>query len=167
VTNILRPVAISFALGCIVLIGSCKNNTESASPAQYRERLEASGKAAAAITASITQELKTAYAGKAPPSINVHVGDITLVGFDEAIDAEEWGMRETNIENTGAKPTGLTPEKAAALNNSQDPNGNRTISRKVNLKKTGTVIILTEESTPANASKQTATSKTKTPQGNR
>jgi hypothetical protein len=155
----IKPVTISIAVGCMLLIGSCKNNSENAAPIQDRERLEASGKAAAAITASITQELKAAYAGKTPPSINVHVGDITLVGFDEAIDAEEWGMTENNVENTGGKPSGLPPEKAAALNSSQDPNENRKVSRKLNLKKAGTVIVLTEDSTPVDTSKKTANTK--------
>ena len=159
----LRPLAIGLTVGCVLLLGACKNNSESNSPAQDKERLEASGRAAAAITASITQELKAAYAGKTPPAINVHVGDITLVGFDEAIDAEEWGMRETNIENGAAKPGTLAPENAAALNNSQNPDANRNISRKLNLKKAGTVIVLTEDSAPADTGKTAAKANTKAP----
>ena len=143
-----KAASVVVVAGCLLAVASCKNSSATNTPVQDRERIEASGRAAAAITASLTRELKGAYAGKTPPSISVHVGDITLIGFDEAIDAEEWGMRETNIE-TGAAPSGtLTPEKAAMLNNSQDPNENKRVSRKVDLKKGGMVIVLNEDSVP-------------------
>ena len=143
-----KYASLAVAFSCLIGTTACKNSSSAPTPVQDRERIEASGRAAAAITASLTRELKGAYSGKTPPAINVHVGDITLIGFDEAIDAEEWGMRETNIETGAAPAAGLTPEKAAMLNQSQDPSENKRLSRKVDLRKGGVVIVLSEDSVP-------------------
>jgi hypothetical protein len=110
--------------------------------------MESSARAAAEITASITRELKGVYAGKAMPTINVHVGDITLIGFDEAIDAEEWGMRETNVEAGGAQAGAATLEGAAKLYKAKHGHEGAHVSRKLDLKKGSVVIVMSEESTP-------------------
>lgn len=159
-----KTIATTVLAGCLFLTVSCKNSSTSRTSVQDQERIEASGRAAAAITASITKELKGAYSGKGTPSVNVHVGDITLIGFDEAIDAEEWGMRETNLETGSTHSGGLTPEKAALLNKSQDQNANQRVSRKVDLKKGGMVIVLQENSDPVITQGQVAPpAKPKTP----
>lgn len=145
-----RPFRYLSLLALMVLLtplSGCKSNTSSQAPVNDKQRIEAAGRAAAAITASFTSELKGAYAGKTPPTINVHVGDVTLIGFDEAIDAEEWGMRETNIDNTGQPAAGKAGSGANAVDNgNRDPN-HRT-SRRVNLQKGGMMIVLSEDATP-------------------
>ena len=126
----------------------CGSRPTTGDPIQDRKRIETSANAAEKIVASITREMRNTYGAKQVPTINVQVGDIVLVGFDEAIDAEEWGMRETNVEGGASVGKGMTPEQAKKLNQQQDPNDNRNTSRRVDIRKGGVVLYLSEDSAP-------------------
>ena len=65
-------------------------------------------KATAAITEAISRSTKAGFGKNADGKITVHVhiGDVIMMGFDEAIDAEEWGMRENNTEIIGGSAKG-------------------------------------------------------------
>ncbi len=56
---------------------------------------------AAMAAQSIAQAVTGRRKGSEGISIHVHVGDLFLIGFDEAIDAEEWGAREVNHDGAG------------------------------------------------------------------
>ena len=56
---------------------------------------------AAMAAQSIAQAVTGRRKGSEGISIHVHVGDLFLIGFDEAIDAEEWGVREVNHDGAG------------------------------------------------------------------
>lgn len=56
---------------------------------------------AARATQSIAQTVTGRGKGAGGISIHVHVGDLFLIGFDEAIDAEEWGAREVSMDGSG------------------------------------------------------------------
>ena len=80
--------------------------------------------AAAKVTEAISKSAKATGKGgqKAGMNVHVHVGDVVMMGFDEAVDAEEWGMRETNNEIAGGKPA---RGRAAAAQELQPPRGRR------------------------------------------
>jgi hypothetical protein len=102
-------------------------------------------KTAASITEALTRSGHFNHSdGKV--NVHIHVGDIILIGFDEAIDAEEWGMRENNTEIIGGKAstTGARKNKKAEA----DPNENKKISRTVNFKKGELQLNATEHSEP-------------------
>ena len=143
----------------VLAVTGCSPKPTAGDPIQDSKRIETSANAAEKIVTSITREMRKTYGDKQVPTINVQVGDIILVGFDEAIDAEEWGMRETNVEAGPSVGKGMTPEQANMLNQQQDPNLNRTTSRRVNLRKGGVVLYLSEDSAPVkSAVAKTATS---------
>jgi len=106
--------------------------------------------AASAITDAISRSYK-ASRGKGNDgkiTVNVHVGDIIMMGFDEAIDAEEWGMRENNTEiidgsgKTGKSRRGTKAEPV-------DPDANRKITREIKLRKGSLEFNAREDSAPA------------------
>lgn len=102
-------------------------------------------KIAASITEAITRSSHFSHSdGKV--NVHIHVGDIILIGFDEAIDAEEWGMKENNTEIVGGKALNARARK----NNKAeaDPNENKKISRTVNFKKGELQLNATEHSEP-------------------
>lgn len=101
-------------------------------------------KTATSITEALTRNGHLNHSdGKV--NIHIHVGDIILIGFDEAIDAEEWGMRENNTEITGGK----APAAARKNNKAEaEPNKNKKISRTVNFKKGELQLNATEHSEP-------------------
>lgn len=88
-------------------------------------------------------------------SIHIHIGDIVMMGFDEAIDAEEWGMRENNTEIIDGKSR--SGHKANAGDSNANENKNRKISRTINFRKGAIALNAIENSEPAlkNASKKT------------
>lgn len=98
--------------------------------------------------------------------IHVHVGDVVMMGFDEAVDAEEWGARETTHESGGkAGRRG----RAAAGSDPQDEK-NRKVRRKIVLRKGGLKLEATDHSSPARkkaaaAKKAKAKKGTKKPAG--
>ena len=126
----------------------CASKPTTGDPLQDSKRIETSANAAEKIVTSLTREMRNTYGAKQVPTINVQVGDIVLVGFDEAIDAEEWGMRETNVDAGASAGKGLTPEQAKIINQQQNPNDNRTTSRRVDIRKGGVVLYLSEDSAP-------------------
>lgn len=82
-------------------------------------------------------------------NIHIHVGDIILLGFDEAIDAEEWGMRENNTEIfEGAN----SQSKRRAASEPQDKDANRKTSRTINVRKGPLQLLAVENSEPVKRS---------------
>jgi hypothetical protein len=102
-------------------------------------------KTAASITEAISRSGQFNHSdGKV--NVNIHVGDIILIGFDEAIDAEEWGMRENNTEIIGDKRSpGKTQKNTKA---DAEQNENKKISRTVSFKKGALQLNATENSEP-------------------
>ncbi len=102
-------------------------------------------KTATSITEAITRSGQFNHTdGKV--NVHIHVGDIILIGFDEAIDAEEWGMRENNTEIIGGKASAASARKNAKAE--VDPNENKKISRSINFKKGALQLNATEHSEP-------------------
>lgn len=81
-------------------------------------------------------------------NIHVHVGDIILIGFDEAIDAEEWGMRENNTEIIGSRGAGAKSKASQASDT--EPVENKKTARSVSFKKGSLQLSATEQSEPYN-----------------
>ena len=102
-------------------------------------------RAAKAVTDAISKSKKGG--GKDDMDIHVHVGDVVMMGFDEAVDAEEWGMRETN--NEGAARGGSRGRgKAARDTDGQDEKG-RKVRRTITLRKGKLALQAVERSEPA------------------
>lgn len=82
-------------------------------------------------------------------AINVHVqvGDIVLVGFDEAIDAEEWGMVDNQVEGGEAA---RTRGKATPATDAGAPREKSV--RSVDIRKGNLVLVAAEETDPAGES---------------
>jgi hypothetical protein len=108
--------------------------------------------AAAKVTEAISKSAKaTGKAGrKAGMNIHVHVGDVVMMGFDEAVDAEEWGMRETNNEIAGGKPA---RGRAAAGDPDAQDEKNRKVQRSIRLRKGQLSLEAVENSRPARSTK--------------
>ncbi len=104
---------------------------------------------ATAVTNAIARSKKLGAAdGKI--NIHIHVGDVILIGFDEAIDAEEWGMRENNTEIIGGKPAkGRT---AQVVDADAEANQNKKISRSIQFRKGALALSALENSEPASPS---------------
>jgi len=82
--------------------------------------------------------------------IHVHVGDVVMMGFDEAVDAEEWGMRETNNELAGR--AGGRGKAAKRDTDVQDEKG-RKVRRSISLSKGKLKLQAVERSEPAKKKK--------------
>ncbi|MFM8981595.1 MAG: hypothetical protein ACKOLA_01575 [Spartobacteria bacterium] len=82
--------------------------------------------------------------------INIHIGDNITFGFDEGVDAEEWGMTENNnaTDATGAKPNPASSPAAP----SDRPNA----FRKIDFRKGDLVLVATEDPVKEPASEKTA-----------
>lgn len=70
--------------------------------------------------------------------INIHIGDNFTFGFDEGIDAEEWGMVDNQTE--GGQPTKSTQPGATAT-----PAEKPTAYRKIDFRKGDVVLVATEQ----------------------
>jgi len=119
--------------------------------AKTDQRADLAAKTASVITAAIAQTNKT-WSGKTSDgkvTVHVHIGDVIMLGFDEAIDAEEWGMRENNTEITNGRSTKSKPANSKANATAADPDANRKISRAVKLKKGSLELNAIENSEPA------------------
>ena len=81
-------------------------------------------------------------------NIHIHVGDIILIGFDEAIDAEEWGMRENNTEIVGK--SGVASKGKASPTANADPVDNKKTARSVSFQKGNLKLNATEHAEPLN-----------------
>lgn len=110
--------------------------------------------AAAKVTEAISKSAKsTGKAGQKAGMnvhVHVHVGDVVMMGFDEAVDAEEWGMRETNNEIAGGKPA---RGRAAAGDTDAQDEKNRKVQRSIRLRKGRLSLEAVENSRPARAKK--------------
>ena len=78
--------------------------------------------------------------------INIHIGDNYTFGFDEGVDAEEWGMIDN--QNESGQAAAATGQPAAAAT----PNEKPPAYRKLDFRKGDVVLIATEQ--PVNAPKQ-------------
>lgn len=118
-------------------------------PAKNRQTENLAGfatKTAASITEALTRSGQFNHSdGKV--NVHIHVGDIILIGFDEAIDAEEWGMRENNTEVIGGEASATRARKNSKTE--ANPNDSKKISRTVNFKKGELQLNATEHSEPA------------------
>lgn len=110
-----------------------------------KERLKTAAEAAAQTAQAITQKLGETYGTNQAINVHVQVGDIVVLGFDEGIDAEEWGM--TEISNEGGAAGGSSA-KSAAVQADQAPAtaGKRKIARSIDLRKGSIYLIASEES---------------------
>lgn len=86
-----------------------KPSTRSAASATKPNTAAIKGAARAAET--LAHSLTRGRKAKDGMSIHIHVGDLFLMGFDEAIDAEEWGATEAGSgRSSRAKRAGDTAE---------------------------------------------------------
>ena len=106
-------------------------------------------KIAAAVTGAVSKNSKLTGSPKTSDGItvNIHVGDIYLIGFDEAIDAEEWGMRETNTEIIGGTAKGK--KSTRSTNDDASADRNKVIERRIDFSKGGVKLVASENSKPA------------------
>ena len=79
--------------------------------------------------------------------INIHIGDNYTFGFDEGVDAEEWGMIDNQNESGQAAGAAGQPAAAAAAT----PNEKPPAYRKLDFRKGDVVLIATEQ--PADSPK--------------
>lgn len=120
-----------------------KSTARGAAPRDTKTALAA--RAAKAVTDAIAKSKKGGR--KDDMDVHVHVGDVVMMGFDEAVDAEEWGMRETNNEGA-AKGRGRGRGKAARDTDGQDEKG-RKVRRTITLRKGALALEAVERSEPA------------------
>lgn len=101
---------------------------------------------AKAVAAAIATARKAAGKGGDDADIHVHVGDVVMMGFDEAVDAEEWGARETTTEAGGAG------RRSGRANDPQDEK-NRRVHRTITLRKGALKLRAVEKSHPVRRKK--------------
>lgn len=99
---------------------------------------------AASAAQSIAQMVQGKRKSADGLSIHVHVGDLFLIGFDEAIDAEEWGAREINNDGSGI---------ARAARAKRDAEPERKTKRRLSLRKGSVFLTADEEAEPAGRTK--------------
>jgi hypothetical protein len=78
--------------------------------------------------------------------INIHIGDNYTFGFDEGIDAEEWGMVDNQTE--GGQAAAATKQPSTSATPEERPSS----YRKLDFRKGDVVLIATEQ--PVDSSKQ-------------
>jgi len=120
-----------------------KSTARGAAPRDTKIALAA--RAAKAVTDAISKSKKGGR--KDDMDVHVHVGDVVMMGFDEAVDAEEWGVRETNNEGA-AKGGSRGRGKAARDTDGQDEKG-RNVRRSITLRKGKLALHAVERSEPA------------------
>lgn len=123
-----------------------------ARPTAKNKQTSLAVRAAKAVTDAIAKSKKgSGKRGKDDGAdIHVHVGDVVMMGFDEAVDAEEWGMRETNNEFAGK--AGGRGKAAKRDTDVQDEKG-RKVRRSITLSKGKLKLQATERSEPAKKKK--------------
>ncbi len=120
-------------------------NTSVSNAGKADPRIDLATKAAAAVTEAISRATKRG-SNESKITVNVHIGDIVMMGFDEAVDAEEWGMRETNNEIIGA---GSARNKAATgLDADGLANKNRKTTKSIRFRKGDLELNALENSEP-------------------
>jgi len=131
-------------------------------PSATAQQMALAARAAKAVTKAISQSKKgSGKRGKDDMDIHVHVGDVVMMGFDEAVDAEEWGARETNNEVAGK--AGGRGKAARREADPQDEKG-RKVRRSITLNKGKLKLQAVERSEPAKkkkAARKPATKKAK------
>lgn len=100
--------------------------------------IKGAAKAAETLAHSLTRGRKS----KDGLSIHIHVGDLFLMGFDEAIDAEEWGAREGGPQRGSGRRSG--GESAEAKQKTK---------RVLSFRKGDVAITAAEDAKPAKASR--------------
>lgn len=120
-----------------------KKSAKKSPPRNGKQALAA--RAARAVTDAIGKAKKGR--GADDMDVHVHVGDVVMMGFDEAVDAEEWGMRETNNE-AGGRAAGRGRGKAARDTDAQDEK-NRKVHRTISLRKGPLSLKAVDRSEPA------------------
>lgn len=108
-----------------------------------------SARTAAAVAKAIAKARKAAGKAGEDMDVHVHVGDVVMMGFDEAVDAEEWGARETNNELAGGKGRG---GRGARESDPQDEK-NRKVNRSIKFRKGALRLEAVERSQPARKKK--------------
>jgi len=113
-------------------------------------RPEAAARNAIELATRIAGSVKgLSKSGHAGVNVHVHLGDVVLMGFDEAIDAEEWGMRETNHEVVGGKGRGPGKSRGAGLDAEARLEASRRTKRRIRLQKGPLSLEATEDASPA------------------
>ena len=109
---------------------------------------------AARAAAAVTHALGKAVKGKAglgkdgKMNVHVHLGDVVMMGFDEAVDAEEWGMRETNNEVVG-RGRGGKGRGETGLDADARAEKDRKVKRQIRFRKGALQLDALEHSAPA------------------
>jgi hypothetical protein len=140
-----------------------KRTTRKTTSSNTNQKTELATKAATAIANAISQANKGKIGKNADGkmTIHVHIGDVIMMGFDEAVDAEEWGANEKNTEIIGGRGS------KRAITSKLDADGfaekNRKISRTIRFKKGALELDASENSQPARkrVAKKTKTTATK------
>ncbi|MFM7077461.1 MAG: hypothetical protein ACKO3G_15560 [Planctomycetaceae bacterium] len=118
-----------------------KTSKKTAKPAIAHQK-----RTAKAIASAIAKARKASgKRGGDDADIHVHVGDVVMMGFDEAVDAEEWGARETNNE------LGVAKGRRGRSAREADPQDekNRKVHRTITLRKGALKLQAVEKSQPA------------------
>jgi hypothetical protein len=127
---------------------------QAAKPTATAKQMALAARAAKAVTKAISRSTKGAgKRGRDDMDIHVHVGDVVMMGFDEAVDAEEWGARETNNEIKGK--VGGRGKAAGRDTDPQDEKG-RKVRRSISLSKGKLRLQAVERSEPAKKKKKAA-----------
>lgn len=95
-------------------------------------------KGAARAAETLAHSLSRGRKAKDGLSIHIHVGDLFLMGFDEAIDAEEWGATEAGSQ--GSSRARRAADTAEAKQKTR---------RVLNFRKGDVVITAAEDAKPA------------------
>ena len=138
-----QSTSLKFLLATVILLPALAHAQEA--------KLSKAEKAAANAEA-VLKKLSGLPAFADAKVINIHIGDNLTFGFDEGIDAEEWGMTENNNDSAAA---GADPAKPAPKPNPEKPQG----FRKIDFRKGDLVLIALEE-----PSKQSAPSRVSQPE---
>jgi hypothetical protein len=109
-----------------------------ATPAIAQDAKPSKTEKTAANSEAILRKLSGLPAFADAKVINIHIGDNLTFGFDEGIDAEEWGMTENNND---AGAAGAKPDKPGAKPTPEKPQG----FRKIDFRKGDLILVASEE----------------------
>jgi len=122
-----------------------KARQSAATPRGTSKQVSLAAKTAKAVKTAIAKATKAGRGRNDDMDVHVHVGDVVMMGFDGAVDAEEWGMRETNNEIAGKSRGGRGRGRDA---DAQDEKG-RNVQRTIRYKKGSLKLEAVERSQPA------------------
>ena len=132
-----------------------------ATPAIAQDAKPSKTEKTAANSEAILRKLSGLPAFADAKVINIHIGDNLTFGFDEGIDAEEWGMTENNMDPAAA---GANPAKPGAKPTPEKPQG----FRKIDFRKGDLILVASEEpakeAAPAHAAQPEPAVTTTTPE---